>query len=200
MKQRKTDLTRWLLLASLLMTFAFPCFSDNAAKPKTVLDFFLLVPYRYIASDEYTELGKSVARSHRELLLNSRRWGSIIDLRHDYIYQVIDSSPTQSVALFRYKGRVLIAVSYEIYDVQPTEYAFYLLRYENGACQDVTKQMLPVAPNEFHNDILPRYGTTINNYVLPRYGTTIQVKNAKGKTLYKLQWEAGKFVRERTTY
>jgi len=94
---------------------------------------------------------------------------------------------TLQVALFRYQGRVLVAVRNEA-DMGFLDF----LRYENGRWKNVTKAVLPVPFNERYIYTLPRYGTVIK--VTTRddiYDDT--ERKPKVKRVYDLLWVRGKF-------
>jgi hypothetical protein len=71
----------------------------------------------------------------------AREEGSIIDAKNDYLRMTGEAGqPTLYMALFRYKGRVLVGV----YADGEGGGKLSLIRYESGRWKDVTKAMLPV--------------------------------------------------------
>jgi hypothetical protein len=155
------------------------------AQPKTVLDYFMLLPGMYFdGGDPYA------TRAVRKQWL--REEGSIIDVKNDYLKMTGEAAqPTIYMALFRHKGRVLVGV----YADGEGGGDLSLMRYEKGRWKDVTKAMLPVLYN--HNYI----------YMIPRHGTTIRVTTGnshddyaeygRGKKVYDLVWTQGKFKVQR---
>lgn len=95
-----------------LCLIAIPNVSSNAdsAKLQTVLDYFLLVPEKYTRQD-------GASRQERRETLSNPEVANIVDLKNDYLLMRCDSRPYIEAALFRYEGRILVAVSYELYDM-----------------------------------------------------------------------------------
>jgi hypothetical protein len=101
------------------------------------------------------------------------------------------AQPTLYMALFRYKGRVLVGV----YADGEGGGDLSLLRYENGRWKDVTKALLPVPYNENYIYMIPRYGTTIK--VTTGNSEDNWVEYGRGKKVYDLVWTQGKFKVQR---
>lgn len=136
---------------------------------RSVLDYFSLLPSRYFEVEH---------RSH--LLTKDSR--PIIDLKNDYLETIGDGhQPSLQVAVFRYRGRDVVAVSAD----HEEGYSFELLRYENLRWRNATGDLSPIASkDELH-------------FKLPRYGTTIQVYRSNGTRLANLYWEKGSFTAEK---
>ena len=151
----------------------------TTGKPRTVVDYFMLLPQDYL----------DIPPSKRGTWLygeNSR--GSIVDIKNDYIRMAGDETQWPIyMALFRYKGRVLLGVCIVADDWT----SFGLLRYENGRWKDVTTAMLPVPYNETYQYVIPRYGTTIK--VTTGNGVEHPSKYGHGTKVYDLVWTQGKF-------
>jgi hypothetical protein len=96
------------------------------------------------------------------------------------------------MALFRYKGRVLVG----IYSDGEGGGMLFLMRYENGKWSDVMKSMLPVPYSDKFVYVIPRYGTTIK---VTRANTDKDWERGtdkvygKGPRAYDLVWTNGKF-------
>lgn len=146
----------------------------KTVKPKTVVDYFMLLPQR-----RFFEIEKS---ERKKWLYGIKE--SVVDTKNDYLRMQGDGAQgSLQVALFRYKGRVLVAVYNEIEGG-----SLHFLRYENEHWKDVTKSLLPLPFN-------PRC-----TYTLPHHGTTIKVTRGNsfdyrgdGKKLYDLAWSKGRF-------
>ena len=164
----------WLtaLLLSLLIRQGNSAASTKAVTRKTVVNYYYLLP------DSYFE--HSGSKTERKGMLSAAN--SISDLKNDYIRVQLDALGTLEVAVFRYKGRDLIAVR-RYYE----GCMLWFFRYQEGRWKDVTKQIMPVAFNRKYD------------YVLPRYGTTIQVRRDlwpsenRGRKIYDLIWRKGRF-------
>jgi hypothetical protein len=148
--------------------------SGPTHEPKTVVDFFLLVPDRYMP---YYDL------AFRQGIARGERRGTVIDIPNGYLsWDASDNSEFFQVAIFRKSnGTHIVAYSVPYDDQFPGASAFVLLSYDHGRWRDVTKAMLPV-----------RYKKT-NTYALPQQGTTIVVRNENGET-YSLDWKDDRFV------
>lgn len=144
----------------------------RASTPRTISDYFRLLPI------EYTDIAA------RELLDSAR-----VDEANDYIEASVgDLGMTLKMALFRHKGRVLVALSGDA----AAGYSFDLLRFEGGRWKNVTRALMP------------RHGKR-TFYEIPRHGTTIGVFKGisqpgesdgpleRGEHLYDLAWRNGKF-------
>jgi hypothetical protein len=183
-KKRRADITFRLLCA---VTIAFTVGTGTAAvqssEPKTVVDFFLLVPERYM--DGYD------LRFREEMVRNG--WLNIVDVKNGYIlYDASDNPSGFEFAIFRKSnGNYLVAYSTGAFHDQemaeelgnwPT---LFLLSYEDGRWRDVTRASLPVA---FNKKLA---------YVLPRRGRGIEVWNGRGRKLYTLTWRNDRFRLDR---
>ena len=162
-----------------LLCIAAPATARHSpAPPRTVQDYFLLLPQTYF----------EMPPARRAVWLVSH--GGIVDLRHDYLhFPPQDSQGAMDVALFRYKGNVLVAVylhgSGDVLD---------FLRYEHGHWLDVTKSVLPVDYSEDNEYVLPRRGTTIR-VTANKFNEAMQERAAPvGKWIYDFVWRGGRFV------
>jgi len=151
---------------------AAPLTQAQSAPPASVVDYYLRLPHRYF---EITQ-----AERENGLLGTHRGPDTVVDTKNDYIYSPGDAAqPTLTVALFRDRGRVLVAVLADACEDAPQSLDF--LRYSHGQWVNVTKSVLPLP---FNNRL---------TYLLPRRGTTIRVRDAQGGRVYDLQWKNGRF-------
>jgi hypothetical protein len=148
--------------------------------PKTVADFFLLVPERYMP---YYDV------RFREELLRGKRRGAIVDIANGFIsWDASDNTEYFEFALFRKSnGGYLVAYSVPYDDQFPDASHFLLLSYDRGHWHDDTEALLPVAYDQTHT------------YHLPRRGTTIEVVAADGQRVYTLVWVKDRFVIRRSS-
>ena len=141
-------------------------------EPKTVADFFLLVPDRYMHGYDLP---------FRQQLLRGERRGTVIDIKNGYISWNASDNPEEfEFAIFRKSnGKYLVAFSsLGEPDLYPSY--FCLLSYDNGKWRDVTRALLPVA---FDRRL---------DYKLPRRGRTIVVAR-DWRTRYRLTWANDRF-------
>ena len=181
LRNRRPDIFFRLLCA---VTMAAAAGAGTAAaqssEPKTVADFFLLVPDRYM--DGYD-------RRHREEMLRGERRGVVVDIPNGYIYYDASDNPSGfEFAIFRKSnGGYLVAYSTgAFYDPEWSKESgnwpiLFLLSYEGGRWRDVTRASLPVA---FHKKLV---------YTLPRRGRDIAVWDARSRKLYTLTWRNDRF-------
>jgi hypothetical protein len=152
----------------------------QSSEPKTVADFLLLVPERYMEGYD---------RRFREEMLRGDRRGVVVDVRNGYIsYDASDNPSGFEFAIFKKSnGNYLVAYSTgAFYDPElgkelgnwPT---LFLLSYEGGRWSDVTRETLPVA---FDKKLA---------YKLPRWGRSIEVWGGRGRKLYTLTWRNDRF-------
>jgi hypothetical protein len=153
----------------------------QSSEPKTVADFLLLVPERYM--DGYD-------RRLREELLSGDRRGVVIDIPNGYIsYDESDNPSGFEFAIFRKSnGRYIVAYSTGAFNDPewskesgnwPT---LFLLSYEGGGrWRDITRASLPVA---FDRKLA---------YMLPRQGRSIAAWDERGRKLYTLTWKNDRF-------
>lgn len=139
------------------------------AAPRTVVDYFRLLPRRYTEGEPQHLLRNTITT----------------DLKNDYLQTAGDAGqPGFTTTLFRHNGRVLVALRAD-YEMGSS---LKLLRYEGGQWRDVTKAILPVRYNENNIYELPRYGTTIEVYKGEGEG-----HDERGRRLYSLDWKNGAF-------
>jgi hypothetical protein len=166
------------LLCAVLFAVAagFGTAAAQAREPRTVADFFLLVPERYMEGYD---------RRFREELLRGERRGAVIDIRNGYIsYDESDNPSGFEFAIFRKSnGQYLIAYSDGAFHDPEfgNDPTLFLLSYEGGRWRDVTREALPVA---FDKKLA---------YTLPRRGRSIEVWGGPGRKLYTLTWRNDRF-------
>jgi hypothetical protein len=176
-KHLKANLVINFVLIALITVAGFATADAQCAEPKTVADFFRLVPERYMMGYDFR---------FREGLLRGERRGAVVDIRNGYIYWNASDNPEEfEFAIFRKNnGKYIVAFSVG-YDADFDYSEFFLLSYDGGRWRDVTRELLPV-----------RYNRT-NTYRLPRKGRSIVVTGEGGRTLYKLTWANDRFRRTR---
>jgi len=151
----------------------------QSTEPKTVADFFRLVPERYIGYD----------LAFREGLLGGERRGTVIDIPNGFISWDASDNPEEfEFAIFKKNNGKYLAAFSVGYDSQfPQASRFVLLSYERGRWRDVTRASLPVAYNRRLT------------YKLPRQGRTIEVWDENGHQPYLLTWANDRFRIKRSS-
>lgn len=180
-KNRKLNTIFHLLCAvTIAIAAGVGTVAAQSSEPKTVADFLLLVPERYM--EDYD-------RRFREEMLRGERRGVVVDIRNGYIsYNASDNPEGFEFAIFRKSnGNYLVAFSTGAFgdpeldkelDNWPT---LFLLSYEGGGrWRDVTRASLPVA---FDKKLY---------YKLPRQGRSIEVWDGQSRN-YTLTWRNDRF-------
>lgn len=171
----KTKLVRNVLLSLMVIISAqgFSAAAPQPPEPKTVADFFLLVPERFVGYD----------LAFRQGLVRGERRGTVIDVPNGYISWNASDNPEEfEFALFKKRNGKYIAAFSVPYDSQfPNAATLLLLSYDRGKWRNVTKALLPV-----------KYDKTLT-YGLPRQGRTIEVASEWGREHYQLTWANDRF-------
>ena len=174
-----------LLLTAFL--FGILAFATNAQtkQPRTVREFFNLLPQRYFALegcvDNPTKANCDKAR--KEYVQN---YLEVEDTANGYWKSGCDGAQScLTMALFkRPNGTYIVALKKE-FEMDSDN---YFLEFKNGRWSDIAAREIP----EFSG---------ANIYELPRKGTTVEVFekvksneiSERGKKLYELVWKNGKF-------
>lgn len=173
LRRRQFIILAIFLIAEIFCPRASTC--AQTAQPKTVVDYYLLLP------DKYTI---EVSKERRRQLVRDDS-GRIVakDSKNGYLYISGDAGESGMVmALFkRPDGSYLIGVN--PYNEMADD--LYFLSYDKGKWRDVTRA------------VIPGYSRKLM-YTLPQRGTTIEVNSQPseqpGKKLYELVWAHGKFA------
>jgi len=168
-----------ILLIILAVALSSQLVDGQSAKPRTVRDYYLLLPDKYFEANPEQRV---------KWMLDAKR-GAVVDVKNGYLLAQGDGAQMSLVVcLFKNRGG-----TYTIgVDATSWEGDWYsrlnFYHYVSGTFVDVTKSLIPVALPEEHW------------YELPRYGTTIGVANQKRRHLYDLVWNGRRFrlVRTRT--
>jgi hypothetical protein len=158
----------------IALVVVFPPFSAaQSSTPRTVMDYYLLLPEKYFEADKEQRV---------KWMLDPKR-GAVVDIKNGYIYAPGDGAQTSIyVCLFkRPAGSPLIAVKSYPSDTHEFTY-LHFYKYKQGALVEVSKGMLPVAVKE-----------TLK-YEMPRYGKAIVVRNRQGQRIYSLVWSGRRFA------
>ena len=184
MMKRANLIFHVLCVVTIAIASGFGTAAAQSSEPKTVGDFLLLVPERYMVGYDLR---------FREEMLRGEHPGVVVDIGNGYIsYDASDNPTGFEFAIFRKSnGRYIVAYSNSVSDNFDWEifdgYTLFLLSYEGGKWRDVTKALLPVAFNKRLT------------YKLPRLGMSIEVTNEKGRNLYTLTWRNYRFHIKRAT-
>ncbi|RYG68851.1 hypothetical protein EON80_10860 [bacterium] len=160
-------LSLFLSLVPFTATDASPAKNLVSQKRRTVLDYFRLLPIKYFETGNRQDLLKG-------------EWPRVVDIKNDYLsIQGDGAQPSLEVAIFRYRGIDLVAVSSQY----GPDFSMELWRLERGKMRLVS--------DEFG---LPSRGETLH-YKLPQFGTTVKIYNSRGILQSRLFWKDGRFVK-----
>jgi len=146
-------------------------------EPKTVLDYYLLLPDKYFEANEEQRV---------KWMLDPKR-GAVVDIKNGYIFAQGDGAQTSIyVCLFkRSSGRPLIAVKWHASDTNQFTYLDFF-EYKRGALVEIKDDVFPVKINEEFK------------YKLPHYGRSIEVRDRHYIKIYTLTWTGRRFVLKRS--
>ena len=141
-----------LWLALLGGTQALSVSAAPSREPKTVADFFLLVPERYVG----------YPLDFRQELVRGEHRGTVIDIKNGYISWDASDNPEEfEFAIFRKNNGKYIVVFSSPGEPELYPSRFFLLTYDQGKWRDVTRTLIPAAFDERLDYKLPRKGRTI---------------------------------------
>ena len=162
-----------VLSSSVLTSKQPPAHTEElkeVAEPKSVLDYYLLLPDKYFEVNEDERV---------KFMLNERR-GAVIDVERGYLHALGDGAQTDIyVRLFERPGQLpVIAVKYYASDSHDFTYLDFFEYRDGGLVQE------SLSPVKIDENL---------TYELPRHGNTIQAFNAHGSPVYDLVWSQTKF-------
>lgn len=147
--------------------------SIATGEPKTIRDFYLMMPKKY---DNRT-------RQDRLELIDET--SAEFDIKNGYVGAHMGTlGEAFQAAIFKKPGGGYILAYNADGDSSsnlPTK--FFLIDYDGGKWTDVTTRLMPVPVNKLYR------------YDLPDVGTTITVTNSKDVKMYSLVWKNGAFVK-----
>jgi hypothetical protein len=187
MENGKWKIQNWfigLILSFILLVF--PCLGMAQTKqPKTVRDFFNLLPQRYFTLEGCEPIvDKNCSKAREEYI---ETYLEIEDTANGYWKSGCDGGQNcLTMALFkRPNGNYIVGLQSE-FELGSDN---YFLEYRGGKWFDLTKQVIPnFSKNNYYE--LPQKGTTIGVYKKQNLETADSEKGAK---LYNLVWQNGKF-------
>jgi hypothetical protein len=158
---------------------------SQAKPPKTVRDYFMLLPEKYFGFDCCMNL--PLAKQKVEYL---KRYLDVEDTANGYMSGNSDAAQEGfKMALFkRPNGSYLIGFyTHGEGGIEETPWCVFL-EYNNGKWTDVSRREIPnYSPQRYEYD-LPRIGTTVT--------VSKKVEEGDQPKLYDLDWKDGKFVKK----
>ncbi|HQZ95261.1 MAG TPA: hypothetical protein PLP21_03030 [Pyrinomonadaceae bacterium] len=174
----------WLTFVIALLPLAA---SAQSKTPKTVRDFFMVLPDKYFSLDCCMTMPRS--KQKPEYL---KRYLKVEDTANGYMSGYGDAAQEGFVmALFkRPNGSYLIGFyTYGEGGIEDTPWTVFL-DYKAGKWTDVSRKSIANYSKEKYVYELPRNGTTVQVFEKDENGTDWN----KGKKLHDLVWKDGKFT------
>ena len=164
--------------------------SDIAASPKTIRDFFMLLPERYFVLEGCVrEKDRECRKAKLDYL---KTFTEIEDTANGYLKGGCDGAQScLQMAIFKHPDAtylVAVGTSAEMMN------DYYFLDYANGNWTDVSTTVVPQFSRKNIYE-LPRAGTTVKVFAkkVIEKGDDYEVSD-KGAKLYDLEWKNGKFA------
>lgn len=175
------------LLAIVFLILAVPAGYAQSKAPKTVRDYFMLLPAKVFSIECCLERTPKLSK---EAYLT--KYLEIEDTANGYMKGGGDGAQEAfEMALFKKPDGSYLIGFYTVGEggVEEVPFAFFL-QYKAGRWTDVSKT------------VIPGYDPLTRIYQIPRHGTTIEVFQKdeaaddfnKGKKLHDLLWKNGKFT------
>ena len=169
----------------------FLCVSINAQtkQPKTIRDFFNLLPQKYFLLEGCEPAkDKNCERARREYV---KTFLEAEDTANGFWKSGCDGAQScLQMALFKRPDASYVVAVHTLNEAEETN---YFLQYKNGKWSDIAAQIVP--------------GFSVKNiYELPQKGTTVEVFkkvfpepefSERGAKIYDLEWKNGKFQRQK---
>ncbi len=181
----------------IVLTFAFAVAAQSSL-PKTVTDFFYLLPEKFFAPSEFTP-GKPTLRAYRKSAIKTE------DVKNGFLkIEEPFAEGWAEVAIFKKtNGKYIVGISQTGCGPNCLSEARFL-SYENGKWQEITNEVLPEITDAQVSAAYQRGKVSKENqsgllvYELPRTGTTIKIKtgddDAPEVVLLQLEWNGENFV------
>lgn len=164
---------------------------QTGGQPRTIRDFFNLLPYKYFTLEGCDrETDKDCRKARTEYVKN---FTLVEDIPNGYFKGACDGAQACiEMAIFkRPDGAYLVGVATE-FEMGSN---FYFLDYAGGKWEDVSAIVVPEYSKKNWYE-LPRHGTTMKVYAkkIIEQGDDFEASE-KGKLLYSLAWKDGRFTK-----
>lgn len=177
----------WKFFTIVTVLIAFQNLPAQSKQPKTVREYFMLLPQKYFAVESCnTNVVKNCEPYKIEYL---KTFLKVEDTKNGYMEGDGDGAQEHfKMALFkRPNGSHIVG----LYVFGEWGEKYYFLEYKNRRWFNVSKT---VVPNYRRSNIyeLPRYGTTVEVYERKNFDPEYNF-GEQGRKLYSLIWKNGKF-------
>lgn len=174
-----------LLCSLFLVSFFAPAANAQTKQPRTVRDFFNLLPQRYFLLEgcAANPTKANCDKARREYVDS---FLEIEDTANGYWKSGCDGAQTcLTMALFKRPDGTYVVALKKDFEMGTDN---HFLEYKNGRWADIARTVIPNFSNTNIYE-LPRQGTTIEVYAKENSGDIPE----RGKKLYDLVWKNGKF-------
>ena len=178
----------------ILLVLTFLIFAANTPaqikNPKTVRDFFTLLPQKYFTLEGCLPAkDKNCVKARSEYL---KTFTEVEDTANGYFKGGCDGAQScLEMALFKRPDNSYV-VGLATFAEMMNDY--YFLEYKNGKWSDISAKVVPKF-NKKNMYEMPRRGTTIEVFAkkITEAGDDYEISE-KGAKLYDLEWRGGKFT------
>ena len=178
------------ILAVVALTLASMTSNAQTRPPKTVREFFNLLPQKYFPLEDCSAnpTKNNCDKARAEYL---KSFLEIEDTTNGYMKGGCDGAQSCfHMALFkRPNGNYIVGLSTSF---EAGEYS-YFLEYSGGKWRDIGAQVVPEYGKDKVYD-LPQYGTTVEVYEYNKVAGEDYSK--RGRKLYDLIWKDGRFIKK----
>ncbi len=178
------------IFSALALAFFVGNASAQIKNPKTVRDFFTLLPQKYFTLEGCLPAKeKNCAKARAEYL---KTFTEVEDTANGYFKGGCDGAQScLEMALFKRSDNSYI-VGLATFAEMMNDY--YFLEYRNGKWTDISAKVVPRFSKKNMYE-LPRNGTTIEVFAkkITETGDNYEISE-KGAKLYDLEWKGGKFT------
>jgi hypothetical protein len=163
----------------------------QASAPRTVLDYFMLLPQSYFAIESCDTYKIRNCRPYKNEYL--KRFLEIEDLKNGFLSGGRDGSQEDfEMALFKRPDRTYL-VGLHVFGEWGDTYRF--LSYRNNRWTDVSRTVIP-SYRRSHIYKLPRVGTTVAVFERRNFDAENN-QGEEGPKLYDLVWKEGAFFKKK---
>ncbi len=167
-----------LLVIGALCLLSSVSSSQTRKPPRTVVDFFLLLPKATV-----DPIVNFPIKNRSQILKEQQK---LLDIPHGYLQIGGEADSTLTLCLFRKQDGSYLVASYYGGGEEDEDPALDFFEYRAGRLVKVNAlakvMQLPVTFNKKWR------------YDLPRIGTSITVRDEKGRRVYWLEWDRTRFV------
>ncbi len=166
--------------------------NSQTKEPKTVMEFFALLPKKYFNLEGcFRDDDKDCRKARAEYLNNYKE---VEDIKNGYFKGGCDGGQSCiEMALFKRPDKSYVIALATFSEGMEDN---YFLDYKKGVWTDISQKIVPEFKKDKRYEI-PRYGTTVKVFStkLIEKGDDYEIRE-KDKNIYDLDWKGGKFLKK----